>query len=70
MKKYEITLNEITAMEIMIRTEMSGECPSLVNKLAEVSDTVPCDCNDVTVELTADELYECFKRYKNIYEEV
>ena len=46
-KKYEITLNEITAMDIMLRTEMSGECPSLVNKLAEVTDTVPCPtlCN-------------------------
>lgn len=69
MKKYEITLNEIMAEEVMLRTEMSGECQSLVDKLAEVVDVIPSDCKDVTVELTADELYECFKRYRNVCEE-
>lgn len=69
MKKYEITLNEVMAEEIMLRTEMGGECQSLVDKLAEVVDVIPSDCNDVTVELTADELYECFKRYRSICEE-
>ena len=69
MKKYEITLNEVTAEEIMLRTEMGGECQSLVDKLAEVVDVIPCDSNKVTVKLTADELYECFKRHRSIYEE-
>lgn len=69
-KLYEIVLNEVTAEEIMLRTEMGGECQSLVDKLAEVVDVIPNDCNEVTVELTADELYECFKRYRNICEEV
>lgn len=69
MKKYEITLNEVMAEEIMLRTEISGECQSLVDKLAEVVNVIPSDCNDVTVELTADELYECFKRYRNVCEE-
>lgn len=68
-KLYEVTLNEITAEEIMLRTEMSGECQSLVDKLAEVVDVVPCDGNEVTIKLTADELYECFKRYRSISEE-
>lgn len=69
MKKYEITLNEIMAEEVMLRTEMGGECQSLVDKLAEVVDVIPSDCNNVTVELTADELYECFKRYRSVCEE-
>ena len=68
-KLYEITLNECMAEEIMLRTEMSGECQSLVDKLAEVVDVIPCDCDDVTIKLTADELYECFKRYRNVSEE-
>ena len=68
-KLYEITLNEVMAEQIMLDTEMGGECQSLVDKLAEVVDVIPCDGNTVTVKLTADEMYECFKRYRRISEE-
>lgn len=68
-KLYKITLNEVMAEQIMLNTEISGECQSLVDKLAEVVDVIPCDGNTVTVKLTADEMYECFKRYRRISEE-
>lgn len=65
---YKITLNEVVAEEIMLRTEVGGKCQSLVDKLAEVVDVIPCDCNEVTVNLTGAELYECFNMYRVLME--
>lgn len=65
-KLYKVTLEEYMAEQIMLSTEADGTCQSLVDKLAEVTPVVPSDCDEVTVNLTADELYECFKQYRYV----
>lgn len=68
MKMYTIEMNEIMAEQVMIMISAAteGDDPKVCDKFAEVVPIIPSDCSNVTVSLTADEMYEVFNTYIDI----
>lgn len=58
-KLYEITLNECVAENVMVYlSERCEHDTPLVEKFAEVVNVIPCDCDSITVKVTANEMAE------------
>lgn len=58
-KLYEITLNECVAENVMVYlSERCEHDTPLVDKIAEHVHIIPCDCDSITVKVTADEMAE------------